>query len=107
MYSSHHWSDGGHNLLTVGSTRDYHTFGGGFANNLNYDYKTTYDWGSLNCHLRDGWYNYYTGSDYDNSISGLFAAHTDEVAHGSYAGSCTSHLQRTIIFISCVITVYV
>ena len=65
------------------------------------------DWGSLNCHLRDGWYNYYTGSDYDNSISGLFAAHTDEVARGSYAGSCTIHLQRTIVFKCCAISVYV
>ena len=53
---------------------------------------TSLDWGSLNDHLREGWYNYYTGNDWGSHECGLFATHTDNTTHGFYAGSRTVYL---------------
>lgn len=55
------------------------------------NYNDNYEhYGSLNDHRRDGWYYYYTGNDYGNTQCGLFAAHTDNVTSGYYAGSHTN-----------------
>ena len=57
---------------------------------------STLDWGSLNDHLREGWYYYYTGNDCGSHECGLFSAHTDNVTHGSYAGSLLITLSSRI-----------
>lgn len=54
------------------------------------------DWGSLNDHLREGWYYYYTGNDWGSHECGLFAVHTDNTTHGYYAGSPLTALSSRI-----------
>lgn len=96
VYSDYHFDHSGDTIIIVASYWTNGTYAGCFNNGTLSTIEHTDNWGSLNDHLREGWYYYYTGNDWGSHECGLFAVHTDNTTHGYYAGSPLTALSSRI-----------